>query len=242
MDHPQIEEQQIVDRYLAGRLDAAETEQFEEHYLSCQQCLGELELAEAFGDGIRLAAAEDALKTAVARRVGFAVWLAQAVRSPRGGLMAALVMVLVALPLAFSVYQRSELRARDAELAAARAPQANTVVLGLSAERGGPGEAPSVRLRLPEAPGWIVLSLDLERPPLDHTAFESYRVRLFDAEGSVLWTGETLKPNHLDALAVSLHTSFLAAGDYELRAEHLRAGNDPVPAGRFAFRVLPAGS
>ena len=43
----------------------------------------------------------------------------------------------------------------------------------------------------------------------------------------------------MDALTVSLHSSFLSPGDYELVAEGEGDG-DPVAAGRFAFRVLAA--
>ena len=117
------------------------------------------------------------------------------------------------------------------QLSGALAPQRNTLILPLSPERGGPSADPSARVRLPETASWIVLSLELDRPEAP-----AYRVSLVDAAGETVWVGDDLSPNHLDSLTVSLHSSSLEEGDYTLRAE---AGT--APAGRFAFRVLPAG-
>lgn len=230
MEHQEIERNQIVERYLADRLSAGDEERFEEHYLSCQECLDELELSAAFRDGIRVVATEEALTTVVVRRLGVAAWLK---RAPRAGLLAAASLVAVALPLALFVIQRGELRKSNAELAKALAPQQDTLILALSPERGGHDEAPAARVRLPHTPGWIVLALELDRPE-----FETYSVTLRNVEGKILWSGEGLSPNHLDALTVSLHSSFLGKGDYELEAEGLQGGGPPTPAGRFAFRAL----
>lgn len=240
MEHREIEDRQIVERYLAGRLTAAEAERFEEHYLSCPVCLDELELSEAFRDGIRRAAAEDALATATAGRLGGVAWLAGVARSRRAGWLLAAALLVVVLPLGWTAYRLGEAGERNAELAgrlaAARAPQPNVPVLPLSPVRGGPGEPPAARLTLPADPGWIVLSLELYDPRHD-----SYRVTLADAEGKTLWTGEGLTPNHLDALSVGLHSSLLAAGDYELGVEGVDEPGGTVAAGRFAFRVVDSG-
>ena len=44
MDHTEIEELQVVDRYLMGKLPEADAGRFEEHYLGCPRCLDELEV------------------------------------------------------------------------------------------------------------------------------------------------------------------------------------------------------
>jgi len=239
MEHREIEERQIVERYLAGRLTAAEEERFEEHYLSCSECLDQLELSQAFRDGLRRAAAEDALKSAAAGRLGVVAWLVRAARSPRTGLLLTAALIVAVLSLGLTLARLGALSERSSELAGrlaeARAPQPNTLVLPLSPERGAPGESPSARLSLPAKPGWIVLALEL----VDAT-YPSYRVTLTRPDGETLWTGEGLTPNHRDALTVSLHSSFLAAGDHELRVEGRDPQGNVTLVGRFAFRVLPA--
>ncbi len=47
MDCKRIEHEEVVEKYLAGRLDRAEREEFEAHYLSCAKCQEELELVRA---------------------------------------------------------------------------------------------------------------------------------------------------------------------------------------------------
>ena len=43
MTHSQIEQHDIVDRYLAGRLPPEAQSEFEDHFLACPHCLGKLE-------------------------------------------------------------------------------------------------------------------------------------------------------------------------------------------------------
>ena len=47
MNHAEIEELEITDRYLRGKLPPEDAARFEEHYLYCRECLDRLELAES---------------------------------------------------------------------------------------------------------------------------------------------------------------------------------------------------
>jgi hypothetical protein len=238
MDHPEIEERQVVERYLAGSLGAAEEERFEEHYLSCPQCLEQLELSQAWRDGLRHAAAEDALRSTAAGRLGLAAWLARAARTPRGVRLLAAALVVLTLSLGTTLVGLGVLSQRNSalagRLAAARAPQPNPLILPLSPERGGADEPPAARLTLPQRPGWIVLSLELERP-----AYASYRVTLNSPGGETRWRGDGLTPDSRDSLTVALHSTDLSAGDHELRVAGQTADGTTAAVGRFAFRVVP---
>ena len=77
MDHHYIEENNLVERYVLGRLPAQEQVRFEEHFAECGECLEQLELAGDLDTALRAAAAEDA---AVAVGAGFA---AAAGRGPK---------------------------------------------------------------------------------------------------------------------------------------------------------------
>ena len=115
----------------------------------------------------------------------------------------------------------------ERRLAQAYQPQINTPVLSLSSERGAEEGEPTQRVRLPKSPGWIVLSLDLDRPEL-----ETYRVVLLGAGGEV-WRGSGLRPNGNDSLVVTLPSTLLKAGDYSLRVE----SGDGKGVARFTFRA-----
>lgn len=104
MNHQLIEEHQVVDRYLMGRLTADEMTRFEEHYLHCSQCLERLEVGEKMLRGLKRAVAQDVVETVVAGRVGL---LARLARSRRAGWMTALaVAVAVGIP-AYLIHRQS---------------------------------------------------------------------------------------------------------------------------------------
>ncbi len=287
MDHAYIEEQQIADRYVMGKLPAEEATRFEEHYLGCPECLDRLELAEAMQRGFKRAAGEDLARVAATRQLALLAWLFRLGRSRQVAVLAMALVVAVLLPSGLALRRlgerdrelaaarsalereregstagsrtaaaaaerlRRELeasrraldgerqaRARAAEeLAEARRPQANVPILFLNPERGaGPSAGePSVRLRLPATPGWIVLALEIDPP--HHAA---YRAVLRDAAGREIWRGEGLRLNEMETLSLSLPSTLLAPGDYVATVAGVDAGGpSPAPV-RFSFRVLPA--
>jgi Putative zinc-finger len=287
MNHHDVEQDGVVDRYLLGRLPAEEAARFEEHYLGCAECVEQLELGERLHRGLRRAVAQDVVEVAAARQVG---WLVRLVRSPALSAVVVIV-VIVGLPGLF-VYRKherlghelevvrstvAELRQSDTssrasvdslerDLASARAelaaeklrweqelasekssgrslsdrlaaalrPQLNVPIFSLQRFRDatlGAPASPQV-VRLAAEPERIVLSLELSAPEN-----ERYRLTLLQGKREVLRL-DGLKPDPLGALVFSLHSSVLETGDYLARVESLPAGGQPVPAGRFSFRVV----
>lgn len=112
MDHHYIEEQNIPDRYLLGKLPAEERARFEEHFIDCRECLDRLETTEDFRGALRAVAVEDAMR-------GFAQvgLLARILRKARlnnvrrAALLLGAIMLLAAMPLALWIIERD--RARD---------------------------------------------------------------------------------------------------------------------------------
>jgi hypothetical protein len=114
MDHATIEEQQIAERYVMGKLPPDEAERFEEHYLSCPECLDRLDLAQAQQRGFKRAAGQDAARLASARQLAFVVWLSRLGRSRQLGVLLMAAFVLLVVPTGLIFRQRGEL---DRELA-----------------------------------------------------------------------------------------------------------------------------
>lgn len=116
MKHPDIEEHQVIDRYLMGKLLPEEAEQFEEHYLSCQQCLDQLALGESMQRGFKRAAGQDAAHLAVIRQLALFAWLSRLGRSRQAAVlaMALLVVVVAVLPGSLALRKLGEV---DQELA-----------------------------------------------------------------------------------------------------------------------------
>jgi hypothetical protein len=93
MDHSYVEEHDLVEPYLAGRLSEGERDAFEAHYFACETCLERLETAEGFREGMLQVAAEDAARV----RVGLLAGLAALSLRYRLALAVALLL-LAALP------------------------------------------------------------------------------------------------------------------------------------------------
>ena len=62
MDHRYIEEADITDRYLIGKLPPWEHDRFEEHFVDCPECLDRLEMTRVFRRALKVAVAEDAAR------------------------------------------------------------------------------------------------------------------------------------------------------------------------------------
>ena len=115
MNHPEIEEHQVIDRYVMGTLPPDEAERFEDHYLSCPQCLDQLALAESMQRGFKRAAGQDAARVAVTRQLALFAWLSRLGRSRQAAVlaMALLVVVVAVLPGGLALRRLGE---RDREL------------------------------------------------------------------------------------------------------------------------------
>lgn len=241
MDHQIIEQGNVAERYVTGKLSAEEVALFEEHYLDCQACIDRVEDAERLHRGLQRVAAEEAAKSAAVRRLGVLSVLAPLIRSRQGALGMTLLLALVALPAALGLWQlgrlRHELAAVQGDLLAARQPQVNTAIIALSPFRSSALEpGPAYLIQLPAEPGWFVLSLE----PGGST-YSAYRATLLAAGETALWQRSALKIDELGTLNLSLHSTFLSPGDYLLRLEGLPAGSgQAVPVARFPLRVIPA--
>lgn len=115
MDHASIQEHNLIERYHQGSLPPDEEARFEEHFVDCQECQEELEMARGFRIGLRTMVAEDAARQAV--RVGLFAWLARRSRASQWGLVAAALLATLALPAVWFALETRELRstAKSAE-------------------------------------------------------------------------------------------------------------------------------
>lgn len=226
MDHTEIERNDVVERYVTGRLDADELARFEEHYFDCAACCDAVEDAERLELGLSQVAAEETARVVRGSLVVQQSVLAALLARARRPLVAGLVLAVALVPagLVWRGHQRltSELASAMDDLAAAegaldeeRRPRVNTPVLTFEARRGA-GATRQISLR-PE-PEWIVLAIRLAEPVADR-----YRVTL-SASDQLLWQSSELEPSFEGSLSLSLHSSLLPPGGYELSISELPSG------------------
>src|SRR5262245_49931950 len=101
MDHIFIEEHNIADLYLLGKLSDEERSRFEEHFIDCQECLERLETTDSFLDGLKRLAIEEAVRPHAYVQAGILAWAARFSRRRQAMLLLSTILLLVALPAAF---------------------------------------------------------------------------------------------------------------------------------------------
>jgi hypothetical protein len=95
------------------------------------------------------------------------------------------------------------------------------------------GSAPANRVVVSSGSPVIALSLEFEKDP----AFRSYRARLSDASGRVVWSAENIPPPPSDAIAITLPSRLLGRGNYSVALEGIGADGRYLPAGHFTFQA-----
>lgn len=97
MDHDYIEQFDLVDRYLMGKLAAEESARFEEHFVDCLHCIDRLKTTENLVEGLRLVAVEQASKAESYARPSRAGYFLKAISwKPMPLAAASLLLLLIA--------------------------------------------------------------------------------------------------------------------------------------------------
>jgi tetratricopeptide (TPR) repeat protein len=83
-----VDRENVIERYIAGRLDTREKEDWEQHYFGCERCAAQLETCLAVKEPLRAMAPEIRRELPPARRIATWMWLAAAAATVLIGLAA----------------------------------------------------------------------------------------------------------------------------------------------------------
>ena len=230
MMHSEIETAETVERYVRNQLAPAERQAFEEHFLGCDECFEKLQAAERFAAGMHDAAGRGLLEVRSQSQGMNPGWFAWAFAATA---CIALVMVGLAGWAYFGQMPRlrSELRQTAAQLKAEQQSrsrteqavpveqaEANVPLIMLQASRAGE-EAASVILKSVDKQ----LVLWIEPGP---SRYRDFRLDVFSSDNHLVTSVDHLALSRYGALAASLSTKQLPAGDFRIRL----TGQDPPPA------------
>lgn len=263
MDHTYVEEHQIADRYVMGTLPADEAERFENHYLSCPECLDRLELAESVQRGFKRMAGQDAAGLSAVHQLAVVAWLARLGRMGQLLVLLAFLLLPAAIPAGVALRTGTQLAQVRSTLKQEhqRSATAGTLQAELDASRqqlAGEHEARThaeglLAQALQSRANVIVAYLGVERGepgggpvlrpsasgwivlevPVDPPFHSPYRAIVRNGQGKEVSRVEGLQPNERSTLSLGLSTTLLPAGAYALTIE---PGSQ-----RFGFHVLPPG-
>lgn len=233
MDHPRIDDEDIVGRYGRGELEGEEADAFEDHLLVCTVCQRALESEERFAEGIRtlgergeLGEAETGPESSAQRAPSgkwALAWAASVllallptwfVLRQNQALEDRLVEATKASEPASSMASTAELEALREQLKKATRPRVDAPILRLAPTRSAGSESEPVhRLTLSAEPEWIILLLEPPEP-----LAERYTLELEGPEGESAWEQESAVPDARGALPILLWSEDLEAGIHHLRA------------------------
>jgi hypothetical protein len=226
MMHPQIEDEEIIERYVRNQLAEEERKAFEEHFFGCDACFEKLQEMDRFVAGMRDAGARGLLSSS-SKETAAASWWSGWLQ-PALGLSACAVILLAFMAVRASYFELPRLRrqldqtntelatqkqaraALEHQIAQSNQAEVNLPLVMLQATRDGQA-APNVAV-LP--PGAQHLALWIELPP---NASGSFRLEIESEDGRRVQTLENLTRNAYGALSVSLPTEALQSGLYGIR-------------------------
>jgi hypothetical protein len=245
MMHPQIEDEEIIERYARNQLPEEQRKAFEEHFFGCDDCFEKLQVAERFVAGVRDAARRGSLSGEVEGRAPnwtWSGWLA-----PAFGVSACAALLLAAFSAWIYFSQmpkmRLQLNQSAAELRAqqqARAALEQQIATSIQAEANLPlvmlqatrdVQAPPNEVIVPPGAKHMVLWVEVPAGKSNR-----YRLQVDTADNRPVETLDSLQRNTYGALAVSLPVEALQPGDYRIRLSI----QEPSPAsllGEYRLRI-----
>jgi anti-sigma factor RsiW len=245
MMHPQIEREEVIERYVRNQLTPDERQAFEEHFFTCEECFENLQATDRFVAGIRDAGSRGLLGAASPAVVPAPAWRPWTLPAFVVSACAAVVLAIIVGLAYFSELAalrrqldglsrdlRNESQARAAlenEIASARHAQANLPLVMLQATRGV--QSPSAEVTLADDAPDLVLWIE---PGAENSRV--FRIQIFAPGGRLLQTVDGLKRNAYGALAVSLPARDLQPGDYKITLSAQEPVSTP-PLGEYRLRI-----
>lgn len=233
-----VEQNQIIDRYLLGKLSEEQADEFEVLCLHDQSVLDQLELSEKMLAGFHRADEQNILPAISPPTVeqgsaqgqplqGTGYATAARVFPAWNYATAASLFLGICLLSTITVFSQRDMPSSAYE------PQINTPIFELNRTRGASVE-PDHIIRISPEPEWMVLSMKLGQGQLD---YDSYRATLLGQDKTVVWQSDGLEPNYQDALNVSLNSANISEGNYMVQIEGLAGADSPVRVADYAFRA-----
>jgi hypothetical protein len=231
MDSEFIEKNQIVERYLAGKLPLKGRQDFERYCRENPGVLEEIQLADRLHAGMRLL---EASGRAPGWQEAKPVWWQR--REFLFGFLALGACLLIALWILGAYYadRGKQIAVLQAKLEAGplHAP-AKTRSIKIQPDRNGPSGRPSVNLQVKEFPDLIELHVDLS-----YTRLNVFRFTIDKRNQARAGSIYNVLRDSNGEVRFAFNSSALTPGDYAVVIEGVPQRGTRVPVGWFTVRVV----
>ncbi|MDX2034229.1 MAG: zf-HC2 domain-containing protein [Blastocatellia bacterium] len=250
MTHQQIQENELIERYVRRQLGPEERRAFQEHYFECEECFEAVQTAARFIAGVRQSARTGVLAQPTVEKAPWWAWLFQ----PAMGAAAAAILLLAAAAGWFYLSREARSTGDLTRGATPSGPSAGTPLLEkerapaptstpaepekpqeLLARNHAPEElaprSPAILLEsarggggnqvtLPANVRAVILRIEVE----PGAAFTSYQFQVLDNAKRAIATASSGRANARGAVAASLSAEKLQSGTYRVRWFGVRDG------------------
>jgi anti-sigma factor RsiW len=239
MMHSEIDEQEIIERYVRNQLTAEERRDFEEHFFGCEECFEKLRTTERFIAGMRDAGSRGLLDGRSADSVAVRTWASWMFPALAAGSCAAVALaIVVGWTLLFQMprlrqqlgqasadlsAERQAIAALQTQLASRTGVESNVPLVMLQATRDV--EEPPNEAVLPAGAGRLVLWVEMPA-----SKFRRFRLEVETEDHHRVMSLDHLERNSYGALAVGLPAGQLKAGEFRI----MLTGEEPPPASLLA--------
>ena len=227
MDREFIIKNQIVERYLAGRLPPKGVTDFEKLIRSRPALIDELGLAEKVNAGLRLLDAAGVAEPWAEKKKNF--WEKPAFGVGAGAL--AIVALIGCLVLAMQVSSRNETIAKQAKENLERpiAPSTLKRTIQVGAARNGPPERSTLTISHGE---FAEMKVDLS-----WTRFAAFRVSIDRVDQGRVAVLDSMEKDSNGHLRLSLNAGAFGPGDYMVKIEGLNMRRESIPVAWYRITV-----
>ena len=223
MTHSDVEQRDVIDLYLLGRLAPELQAEFEEHFLTCRDCVETLETNRECIAVVREAFAQEE------QRRSMTGWRFL-IPLPAWGLAVALCALAVYVTI---VRRSAPAPARVAAPPVAQIPSSSPLpVIELQSYRAAAGEA---KITAAAAARPFLLRLDLRAI----SSYQKYLLRIVSDSGELLWSAEGIPPQRGDWLEVKVEGAALAAGGLWVRLFGVRPDGQADFLREYSLVVAP---
>lgn len=244
MMHQDIEDQEIIERFVRNLLSPEERRVFEEHFFGCEECFAKLQIMERFIAGLDDAGNRGLLDSSPSAGGSpgraWSSWMFPALAASS---CAAIVLAIVTGWTLFSQMpklrmqlnrasadvsaQREAIAALQKQITSAGQAETNVPLVMLQATRDA--QAAVNEAVLPPGSGHLVLWVEV--PP---TKFRSFQLRVETSDHRPVLTLDQLQRNPYGALTASLPVDRLQPGEFRI----MLTGQEPPPASLLAEYTL----
>ncbi|WP_448554082.1 hypothetical protein [Thalassotalea montiporae] len=226
MNSQEIDEQQLIERYILNQMSEDEMTKFESYYLANQACLEQLELAEKLYEGIQANAsllAQEIPSTRDSKAANQRHWWQQKI--PAWSLAAAILIAIIP-------NQYMQIANNDSHQIA----ELNVIGLSLADTRSI-NEIIDINITKNQQ---VILSTYIDTE-LDAFTYPTYRLELISsATLSTAWSSPHLKRDNNDMLFINLGTNNFKSGRYKfsLIGINKEGGESTLKAGVISLNIL----